>query len=149
MRHVATTTRTLLAATVLAGSLAVTGVALAERSHGRTTASDSSDDRSAVLVEVPSCWGAPISDPAPLPTGDGMTQTVSVRIEPTSLLRLDSDGHVLAAETNTGCAPRATDHIYVVLRNGNLVENRTVDVSKVHWTGDFTQFGFVEQQHED
>jgi hypothetical protein len=85
----------------------------------------------------------------PPPADGGMTQTVSVRIEPTSLLKLDSDGHVLAAETNTGCAPRSTDHIYVVLPNGNLVEDRTVDVSKVTWTGDFTQFGFVTQRHED
>jgi hypothetical protein len=149
MRHVAFTTRTLMAATVLVGSLAVTGVALAERSHGRTTASEGNDGQSTILVEVPSCWGTPISDPVPPPTAGGMTQTVSVRIEPTSLLKLDSDGHVLAAETNTGCAPRATDHIYVVLRNGNLVENTKVDVSKVQWTGDFTQFGFVSQHHED
>ncbi len=149
MRHVATTTRTLLAATVLAGSLAVTGVALAERSRSHVTESDSGRDHRPALVEVPSCWGAPLSDPVPAPNAGGMTQTVSVRIEPTSLLKLDSDGHVLAAETNTGCAPRVTDHIYVVLRNGNLVENRKVDVSKVTWTGDFTQFGFIIQQHED
>ncbi len=143
MRHVAFTTRTLLASTVLVSSLAVTGIALADRgtSHDAVSAPP-------VLVEVPVCWGTPSTGTALASPGGAMVQTVTVRIEPTSLLRLDPDGHVKAAETNTGCAPRATDHVYVVMRNGDLVENTKVDVSTVRWTGDFTQFGFIEQQHD-
>jgi hypothetical protein len=151
MRHVATTTRTILATTVLAGSLTLTGVALADRARsGSSSSGDSGDDRDhrTTLVQVPSCWGTPIATPTTPPPVGGVTQTVVVRIEPTSLLKLDSDGHVVAAETNTGCAPRPTDHIYVVLRNGDLIENRKVDVSKVKWTGDFTEFGFVPQRHD-
>jgi hypothetical protein len=154
MRHVAlTTTRTLLATTVLATSLAVTGVALAERTRTDSTEAGDERDHRAVLVQVPSCWGTPITTPdttrttPPNPADGGLS--VTVRIEPTSLLKLDSSGHVIAAETNTGCAPRMTDHIYVVLSNGNLVENTKVDVSDVRWTGDFTEFGFIRQQHRD
>lgn len=142
MRHVAFTTRSLLISTVLVGSLAVTGIALAERGP---TAEVASTPPAAVLVEVPECWGAPTTR-TELPSSDGaMVQTVTVSIEPTSLLRLDADGHVIAAETNTGCAPRGTDRLFVVHDDGSLTEAPGFDVASVAWTGDFTQFGFVPQ----
>lgn len=143
MRHVAFTIRSLLVSTVLVSSVAVAGIALAER--GATT-EIAPTTPAADLVEVPECWGNPTTR-TELPSTDGaMVQTVTVRIEPTSLLRLDADGHVMAAETNTGCAPRGTDRLFIVHDDGSLTEAPGFDVASVAWTGDFTQFGFVPQR---
>lgn len=142
MRHVAFTTRSMLASTVLVGSLAVTGIALAERG---TTSPVAATAPAAALVEVPVCWGSPTTLTT-LPSFDGSAvQTVTVSVEPTSLLRLGADGHVIAAETNTGCAPRGTDRLFIVHDDGSLTEAPGFDVASVAWTGDFTQFGFIPQ----
>jgi hypothetical protein len=144
MRHVTFTTRSLLASTVLVGSLTVTGVALAARAGSAPATTPSPVP---VLVEVPVCWGSSATG-ATLPVVDGgMVQTVTVSVEPTSLLKLDADGHVNAAETNTGCAPRSTDRLFVVHDDGSLTDATGFDVASVAWTGDFTQFGFVSQRH--
>ena len=142
MRHVAFTTRSLLASTVLVGSLAVAGIALAERG---TTVEVDATAPAAVLVEVPVCWGAPTTG-TELPSSDGaMVQTVTVSIQPAARRRLDADGPVKAAATKTRCAPRSTDHLFIVHDDGSLTEATGFDVAGVAWTGDFTQFGFVPQ----
>ncbi len=143
MRHVAFTTRTLLTSTVLVGSLTLTGVALAARAT--PAAPQTAAPAVPVLVEVPVCWGTPTTATTlPSPAG-AMVETVTVSVEPTSLLKLDADGHVRSAETNTGCAPRSTDHLFFVHDDGSLTDATGFDVASVAWTGDFTQFGFIEQ----
>jgi hypothetical protein len=154
MRHIGFTIRSVLVSTVLVGSVAVAGIALAERGASTVASIEASIEASteasptapaAALVEVPVCWGTPTTVPT-LPSSDGaMVQTVTVSIEPTSLLRLGADGHVIAAETNTGCAPRSTDRRFIVHDDGSLTEVPGFDVASVAWTGDFTQFGFVPQ----
>lgn len=97
------------------------------------------------LVEEPSCW-AP-TEATELPSGDGaMVQTIAVTILPTAILRVDAAGRVVAAETNTGCAPRPTDQLFVEQADGTLAPAHGIDVAAVDWTGDFTVFGFVAQQ---
>ncbi len=140
MRHVAFTTRSLLASTVLVASLAIAGIAVAERA---ATAEVATTAPAVALVEVPVCWGTPTT--GTVSSDSAMVQIVTVRVEPTSLLRLDADGHVEAAATNTGCAPRSTDHLFIVQKDGSLVDFPDFHPESVAWTGDFTQFGFIPQ----
>ncbi|MEN9644924.1 MAG: hypothetical protein RL238_1593 [Actinomycetota bacterium] len=141
MGRAAFTTRSILAATIVAAVLTATGAAFAA-STGSPLPPVVQQRELPALLEVPTCWGS--TDTVPAPAGDGVIPVV-LRIEPTALLQLADDGTVLAAETNTGCAPRATDLLYVVAADGSLSPAVGVDVTAVAWTGDFTQFGFVPQ----
>jgi hypothetical protein len=145
MGRVAFTTRSILATALAAAVLTATGAAFAA-STGTSLPPVVQQRELPALREVPTCWGS-IDDARPTEADlDGsMTQTVVLRIEPTALLKVADDGTVLAAETNTGCAPRPTDLLYVVADDGSLTPADGIDVSAVAWTGDFTQFGFVTQ----
>lgn len=78
----------------------------------------------------------------------GATQTISLVVPRTALIRLDDAGRVLAAWTNTGCAPSALDDVYVVTAAGAVVRSRTLNVSTFVWTGDFRTPGVYQaQQH--
>lgn len=147
MRHVAFTTRWILAA-----SAAVT-VAWSGGIAAALTGADAPKSGAATqvvvtepgaLIEVPTCWGEPATA-ATLPNMGDATQTVTVTVERVAMLRLDASGAVTAAQTNTGCAPRTGDRIYIVQADGSLVEAPAFDVTATHWHGDFTQFGFVPQ----
>lgn len=142
MGRAAFTTRSILATTLVGAVLTATGAAFAA-STGTSLPPVVQERVLPALVEVPTCWG---STDATVPTPDGDdTIPVVLRIEPTALLKVSDDGTVLAAETNTGCAPRATDLLYVVADDGSLSPAVGIDVTAVVWTGDFTRFGFVSQ----
>jgi hypothetical protein len=98
------------------------------------------------LVEDPSCAG-PI-DGAPVdasvsaaPAGAG--QQMSVSVPAVAMVRLDDAGAVVEAATNTGCAPRAGDAVYVVQADGSL---EPAALPAVDWVGDFTQAGVFQPQ---
>jgi hypothetical protein len=138
MRRVAFITRWILPAAAVTAIAWSGGLAAATASHHEPS-------RRGVLVEVPECWGAP-GPAASAPAGDGSAvQTITVTVERTALLKLDAVGTVVAAETNTGCAPRPGDRLFVVQPDGSLREAIGIDVTATAWTGDFTQFGFVPQ----
>lgn len=141
MGRAAFTTRSILATMLVGAVLTATGAAFAA-STGTSLPPVVQQRELPALVEVPVCWGS--TDTTPAPEGDGVVPVV-VRIEPTALLKVDAAGTVIAAETNTGCAPRATDLLYVVADDGTLTPAEGIDVTTVAWTGDFTQFGFIPQ----
>ena len=141
MGRAAFTTRSILATMLMGAVLTATGAAFAA-STGTSLPPVVQQRELLALVEVPVCWGS--TDTTPAPDRDDVIPVV-MRIEPTALLKVDADGTVVAAETNTGCAPRATDLLYVVADDGTLTPADGIDVTTVAWTGDFTQFGFIPQ----
>ncbi len=147
MRHVAFTTRWILAASAAVTIAWSGGIAAAMASSdtpkGGTATQVVVPDPGA-LIEVPECWGAP-APTSTLPDLGGVTQTITVTVERVALLQLDASGAVKAAETNTGCAPRTGDRVYIVQADGSLVEAPDFDVTSTKWTGDFTNFGFIPQ----
>jgi len=141
MRHASFTTRSLFAATVLLVATGSAGLALAHSSDTRVATQSLVEP---ALVEVPECWG---SHPTPVSTIPGdKVETITLTIEPTALVKVDAGGRVLAAETNTGCAPRTGDHVYLVHTDGSLSEAPAFDPSTIAWVGDFTEFGYQPQQ---
>lgn len=141
MRHVVLR-RALVATSAIATVVWTAGMAAA---LNHTDPPRVTPDATPALVEEPSCW-APTSA-TELPSGDGaMVQTITVTILPTAILRVDAAGRVIAAETNTGCAPRTTDLLLVERADGTLAPAGGIDVAAVRWTGDFTAFGFVPQE---
>lgn len=147
MRHVAFTTRWILAASAAVTVAWSGGIAAALASHDspRVGTVRQEEVRNAdELREERTCWG----DPAPtstMPNLGSVTQTVTVRVDRVAILRLDSKGRVKAAETNTGCAPRRGDRIYIVQADGSLVESPNFNLGATKWRGDFRNFGFIEQ----
>lgn len=143
MGRVAFTTRSILATALAAAVLTATGAAFAA-STGTSLPPVVQQRELPALREVAPCWG---STDTILDTegGDAAVTPVVLRVEPTALLKVAADGTVLAAETNTGCAPRPTDLLYVVADDGSLTPAEGIDVAAVAWTGDFTQFGFIPQ----
>lgn len=145
MGRAAFTTRSILATALAAAVLTATGAAFAA-STGTSLPPVVQERELPALREVAPCWGSTDTImPTDADLGGSMTQTVTLRIEPTALLKVAADGTVLAAETNTGCAPRPTDLLYVVADDGSLTPADGIDVTTVAWTGDFTRFGFVPQ----
>ena len=137
MRRVALITRWFLPAAAVASIVWSAGIAAATTpAHGVTPAA---------LVEVPECWGATATPVTTPDSGDTSIQTITVTVERTALVKVDATGKVLAAETNTGCAPRPGDRVFVVQANGSLREALGFDSTATVWTGDFTHFGFVPQ----
>jgi hypothetical protein len=84
----------------------------------------------------------------PQPSAPGLlVQQVGVGLRSATVLRLDVFGRVVAAATNTGCAPRQTDDVYVTL-NGHATIITNVNVSTVQWDGDFAKPGtYYHQEH--
>jgi hypothetical protein len=138
MKHTGMTGRSFAAAVVL---LVASGSAAVAIAHGDDALPPATQHIvTSPLVEAPGCWHPSADTPTTIAGAD--VQTVTVTIEATALLKVDERGRVTAAETNTGCAPRPTDHLYFVHPDGNLSEAVGFDVSELRFTGDFTQFGY-------
>ncbi len=76
------------------------------------------------------------------------TQAVMVRTPATAMIRVDAHGGVLAAWTNTGCAPRAGDDLWLLHPDGSITAASPSVVDR-QWRGDFSQSGvFVDQRPE-
>lgn len=144
MRYASLTGRWFIAAAALLAGAWSAGVAAANASSpSHVVQQRVQSSAMPALVEVPECWGSVMSPATTLPGAN--VETITLTIEPTSLVKVDERGRVLAAETNTGCAPRRGDHVYVVHQDGTLEDAPTFDVALVRWTGDFTQFGYQLQ----
>jgi len=88
-----------------------------------------------VLVEDTTC-ASPTTDATPDPAAGSVT--IHVTIPPVAWLEVDETGRLIAAATNTGCAPRTGDEVFVRRPDRTLVEV-TVDLDTIAWVGDFTQ----------
>ena len=95
------------------------------------------------LVEVAECFGSLPSGVVPEvgSAGGQMTQTVSLTILPTALVKTDSLGRPFEVMTNTGCAPRSGDMIYVFVNEGELRQVPWSNFASVIWHGDFSRSG--------
>jgi hypothetical protein len=81
------------------------------------------------------------------PQAVGVQQRISVTAPATALLRVDHGGHVVAAATNTGCAPRPGDDLFYVRPDGTVEPTPTSELAHRRWFGDFTEPGvFVPQR---
>ena len=90
------------------------------------------------LRELASCvQSAPIGASKARVDGQ-MQQEVKVVVPATALIRVDAAGRVTAALTNTGCAPRPGDDIYVVHAGGSIDPTPTGELPTQRWVGDFT-----------
>jgi hypothetical protein len=95
------------------------------------------------LVEVASCRN-PIA--ATTPTGTAEALLVTVAIPGVAIVHIDPTGRIIAAVTNTGCAPRQSDMLYVKNADGTLALSTTLRAERVRWTGDFTKIGVLQPQ---
>jgi hypothetical protein len=73
-------------------------------------------------------------------------QSVAVVVPPVALLRVDESDRITAAATNTGCAPRAGDEVYLLRPDGTVVLTTSVDVTRITWRGDFRTPGDYQRQ---
>jgi hypothetical protein len=78
--------------------------------------------------------------------GDGLKQTISVRVRATTFLRVDALGRVTSAATNTGCRPSNQDDVFLLLPNGTIEQATALHLDDCHWTGDFTVPGQFQPQ---
>lgn len=100
------------------------------------------------LIEAPACGTAPAADATRPIDGERTVgaAVVTVQIAPTALVRVDDQGRVIAAWTNTGCAPRHADDLYVEHPDGSIRRAGPTAVDGHRWIGDFTQPGVVAPQ---
>lgn len=102
------------------------------------------------VAESLSCRGRDGHDPAPAGPGrqpPGAPSSADVGVPPTVLLRIDSLDRVIAAATNTGCAPRRGDDVYFVEADGTITAAPASEVDACDWTGDFVVPGRFQPQH--
>jgi hypothetical protein len=74
-----------------------------------------------------------------------LEQHVAVRVPRTALLEVDAAGQVVAVATNTGCAPRSGDDVYVRTASGALVAGDPALLARA-WVGDFREAGVYQPQ---
>ena len=103
--------------------------------------------------EVGSTGGAAdaaVEGRSPRPTSSGeRAQQVLVGVPRTTMIRLDSSGRVVAAWTNTGCAPRPTDEVWLMGPDGSITAAVSTKIVDRSWHGDFSRPGvFVLQRRE-
>lgn len=116
---------------------------------GAMAHADSPAAAGAVLIEQPDCSGSDLpaapTATAPVDAAGELTQSITITVPPTALLTVDVDGRIVEATTNTGCAPRATDALYLVLPDGSVAE-ATDPLPERAWVGDFTAAGVAVAQ---
>jgi hypothetical protein len=83
-------------------------------------------------------------------TSQPPAQSISVTVPATAMLRLDADGRIEAAWTNTGCPPSSDLDLWLMAADGSITAAPAswVDgVDDVDWLGDFSEPGvFVDQR---
>jgi hypothetical protein len=142
--HVATA---LVVGTITVGTASI---AVASRSDdiriGRPTVTRVHDDEDDDREDRARCLGTP-STSTTMPADQGvMSQTITVTIERTALLRVDRRGRITAAATNTGCRPQPGDRVYVIAPSGTYTEVTDVDLDEFDWKGSFRAIGRFERQ---
>ena len=107
-----------------------------------------------VLTEDPTC-ALPKVPATTAPAGatadaGDHTATVAVKVTVTvpavAWIELDAEGRLVAAATNTRCAPRDGDKLAVRGPDRRLLTDVTIDLAAIHWVGDFTEPGVLVPQ---
>jgi hypothetical protein len=103
------------------------------------------------LIERAACASdEAAATPAQMSTAGGsggeVSQALEVRVPRIAMVSYDSGDRIAAVATNTGCAPRAGDEVYVVLDDGNLVAAPDFALDGIEWRGDFTAAGVFQTQ---
>lgn len=108
-----------------------------------------------MLIEDATCaLPTPTTEPAPTatPTGAAGTDTATVAVKVTvtvpavAWIEIDADGRLVAAATNTGCAPKDGDKLAVRGPDRHLLTDVAIDLGAIHWVGDFTEPGVLAPQ---
>lgn len=73
-------------------------------------------------------------------------QSLVVQVPATALIKVESGDRVVAAMTNTGCAPRTGDDVYIVRPDGTIERAPTSQMADRRWLGDFTVPGVYVSQ---
>jgi hypothetical protein len=91
-----------------------------------------------------------VAAPTQLPRAGQLQQGVAVTVPATVLVRVDHRGRVLAVATNTGCAPRSGDDMWLVYPDGSMRAVGAEQLLHRRWIGDFSRRGvYVSQVHSD
>ncbi len=103
------------------------------------------------LIERAACVSDEAADtPAQVSAAGGgggeVSQVLEVRVPRIAMVSYDSGDRIAAVATNTGCAPRAGDEVYIVLDDGNLVAAPDFALDGIEWRGDFTAAGVFQAQ---
>jgi hypothetical protein len=98
------------------------------------------------LIERPACSAPPRTPAPPSASGQDAGAAVGVTVRPTALVHVDARGRVTAAWTNTGCAPRRTDDLFVHRVDGSIRPGDR-DLAARRWIGDFRNPGVLVAQH--
>jgi hypothetical protein len=84
--------------------------------------------------------------PGPAVSGQGLQQIAKVAIPATTFLRVDRNGRVTEAATNTGCQPGKRDDMFLLKPDGKIVSVSAAQVERCDWTGDFRVSGRFQRQ---
>ena len=79
-------------------------------------------------------------------SGGEVSQALEVRVPRIAMVSYDRADRIDAVATNTGCAPRPGDEVYIVLDDGNLVAAPDFALDGIEWRGDFTAAGVFQAQ---
>jgi hypothetical protein len=134
---------------LVAGMMMVIGVGAASTHVLSAESRHESDDHDQRLIESSTCPDRRDDEPriaTNVVSFGGGKQTMAVSVPRTVLLRVDSSGQVTAAATNTGCAPRKLEDVFVFRLDGTVSPDTDFDVDACAWTGDFSVPGQFQDQ---
>jgi hypothetical protein len=135
---------------ILAAAAAVAVSALASGVYAADTGTPQPSEPAPVpvLVEDMSCntSAVPTSTIGEQSLPSGTAQVVSVNVPASAFIKLDDADGIVAAATNTGCAPRASDDIWLFRTDGTIVPGDASFIQGRTWTGDFTVAGAYQEQ---
>lgn len=115
-----------------------------------TVSPEHGNQRWSLLTEDPTCGTATtppsVSSAPSKPGAEATSQVVTVTVPATVIVRIDRFGRVIAATTNTGCAPRPDDAYLLHLPDGTYADASAEQFAAVSWRGDFSAPGVEVRQ---
>jgi len=103
-------------------------------------------DQPPALVQDAGCAASEATSVAPDVGGSGLRQDVTAIVPAMAMIRVDANGSVRSAWTNTGCAPQASDDFFVIHPDDSIEPVPGDDFAERAWIGDFATPGvYVDQ----
>jgi hypothetical protein len=100
-----------------------------------------------MLLESPSCQAAAMNEGRPTATSSPAgSMALTVTVPPVAVMHVDDRNRIVSAMTNTGCAPRTTDQLWLVAPDGRFVAASPELASAHRWVGDFRMPGVNVKQ---
>jgi hypothetical protein len=69
-----------------------------------------------------------------------------VGLDPTTFVKVDRNGRIVSAATNTGCRPISGDTVYLFLPDGSITLAPYLDLDEIDWKGSFRSPGEFYRQ---